>query len=322
MPRPRFAYFAADALLSPLRLEARKTGDAGPAPGLVRLVLPEVQVAGGGMPSRLAVHTSPRTPFGPSESQLLALLPCSLDEAVRVVGDALSLPATIARGRNRPERAGTAVIGLHELAKLHAAVTKGAFEDAVLVSCFIRPGQVYAARVPRGAPLGEVLAALPEVKAHMADCPHDGPLNPLIGDPVDLSQPCRAPHSLVSFPGNGYALAPVRSFLFPFPTFNRTLAMREGTAEPGPPGPCSNCLACVRYCPAGIQPSLIYHYLAAGKQEDALPLGLSRCTECGWCSFVCPSRLPLCRQMSAGIAALVAEEAEREDTEAEEAGDA
>jgi ferredoxin len=317
MPRPRILCHSADTLLSPLRLETRKVDAEETGGALLRSVAPEALTGADAQLLRLVIDPVMDVPFGPSEAQLLSLLPCSLDAAVRAVSEGLSLPVSLSRARRRGSDAGVVVLDLHELAKLHATVTTGEFEDAVLVSCFIRPGQVYAARAPRGLALGDLLAAIPEVKAHMDACPDDTPVHPLSGDALDLSQPCNAPSTLVSFPDNGYALAPPRSFLFPFPAFNRQLAMQDSATDIGTCGPCSNCLACVRYCPAGIQPALIYHYLAADKTEDAVPLGLLRCTECGWCSFVCPSRIPLCRKISAGLAALAAEGDEEED-----AGDA
>jgi len=315
--KPRLAYSSAQTLLAPLRLETRKLSFFETGPDILGSVVPEARSEGKGWVSQIVIDGTMDVPFGPSRGQLLALIPCTLDDAVRTTGNALSLPVCISRLRPRQAVAGTLVVGLHELAKLYAAATQGEFEDAVLVSCFIRPGRVYAARVPRGAPLADVLAAIPEVKAHMEGCTDDAPTHPITGEALDLSLQCRLAHTLVWFPGGGYSLAPAASFLLPFPVFNRTLSMREGAVHRGTAGPCSNCLACVRYCPAGIHPSLIHHYLAAGKQEDAVPLGLSRCIECGWCGFVCPSRIPLCRQISAGVAALAAEE-----TEEEEAGDA
>jgi Na+-translocating ferredoxin:NAD+ oxidoreductase RnfC subunit len=59
------------------------------------------------------------------------------------------------------------------------------------------------------------------------------------------------------------------------------------------PDPCIRCAWCVEGCPVRIQPAGL---LEAAQEDDmyaASQLGLSACIECGICSFVCPSHLPL-----------------------------
>jgi electron transport complex protein RnfC len=59
------------------------------------------------------------------------------------------------------------------------------------------------------------------------------------------------------------------------------------------PDPCIRCAWCVEGCPVHIQPAGL---LEAAQQEDpylAHQYGLEACVECGICSFVCPSHLPL-----------------------------
>ena len=56
---------------------------------------------------------------------------------------------------------------------------------------------------------------------------------------------------------------------------------------------CIRCGRCIDNCPAQIDP-VVLHGLAKGKQWDkAKKYGVSWCFECGICSYVCPSRLPL-----------------------------
>ncbi len=57
--------------------------------------------------------------------------------------------------------------------------------------------------------------------------------------------------------------------------------------------PCIRCGACVEACPVYLNPSLMGMLARAGRYEDLLGLHLMDCMECGSCSFVCPSNIPL-----------------------------
>ncbi|MDB5304999.1 MAG: electron transport complex protein RnfC [Phycisphaerales bacterium] len=73
------------------------------------------------------------------------------------------------------------------------------------------------------------------------------------------------------------------------------------------PDPCIRCAWCVEGCPVHIQPAGL---LEAAQQDDpymAHQYGLEACVECGICSFVCPSHLPIL----AGIRALRSEHAKK-----------
>jgi len=60
-----------------------------------------------------------------------------------------------------------------------------------------------------------------------------------------------------------------------------------------PAAACLRCAWCVEACPVQIHPAGL---LEAAQQQDpelADRYGLQSCIECGICSYVCPSRLPL-----------------------------
>ncbi len=66
-----------------------------------------------------------------------------------------------------------------------------------------------------------------------------------------------------------------------------------GDDDDGIPDPCIRCAWCVEGCPVRIQPAAL---LEASQRDDpvmAERYGLHACIECGICSYVCPSKLPL-----------------------------
>lgn len=61
--------------------------------------------------------------------------------------------------------------------------------------------------------------------------------------------------------------------------------------------PCQKCLECVRICPAKIYPFLLSAIADKGSLKDAVELDIADCTECGLCSCVCPSGIPLMKSI-------------------------
>lgn len=59
------------------------------------------------------------------------------------------------------------------------------------------------------------------------------------------------------------------------------------------PDPCIRCGWCVENCPVSINPAALLEAAQDNDSEMAEAYGLPACIECGICSYVCPSRLPL-----------------------------
>ena len=57
--------------------------------------------------------------------------------------------------------------------------------------------------------------------------------------------------------------------------------------------PCIRCGQCVTSCPVGLEPLNLHKALTQGNIALAREEGLGFCIECGICSYVCPSRVPL-----------------------------
>jgi Na+-translocating ferredoxin:NAD+ oxidoreductase subunit C len=71
------------------------------------------------------------------------------------------------------------------------------------------------------------------------------------------------------------------------------IAIDRDGARVRPQWPCVRCGACLDVCPWGLAPTRLYKLLRAGLPDAAADEGLGLCTECGCCSFACPSRLRL-----------------------------
>lgn len=57
--------------------------------------------------------------------------------------------------------------------------------------------------------------------------------------------------------------------------------------------PCIRCLRCVDACPVYLNPSRLGALAKSRHYEDMLDYNVMDCMECGSCSYVCPSNIPL-----------------------------
>jgi electron transport complex protein RnfC len=57
--------------------------------------------------------------------------------------------------------------------------------------------------------------------------------------------------------------------------------------------PCIRCSACLEACPVFLNPSTLGALARAAKYEEMLDYNIMDCMECGSCSYVCPSNIPL-----------------------------
>ena len=71
------------------------------------------------------------------------------------------------------------------------------------------------------------------------------------------------------------------------------VAFSREEARPPRETACIRCGSCIEVCPWGLNPTRLYKLIRMGDDGQAAAEGLSRCTECGCCSYACPSRIPL-----------------------------
>ncbi len=76
------------------------------------------------------------------------------------------------------------------------------------------------------------------------------------------------------------------------------LCLPEG--RPADEFPCIRCARCVRACPMLLNPARLARLVRAERADEAAGIHLMSCFECGSCSYVCPSGIPLVQWMRVG----------------------
>jgi electron transport complex protein RnfC len=87
------------------------------------------------------------------------------------------------------------------------------------------------------------------------------------------------------------------------PQYNLDVPVLKGTsgivcltniqAPPRKEYPCIRCSACLDACPVFLNPSQLGQLARMGRYDEMLNLHILDCMECGSCSYVCPSNIPL-----------------------------
>jgi electron transport complex protein RnfC len=172
----------------------------------------------------------------------------------------------------RPYQIGVVMQNVGTLAELGRLIPerRGLIERVVTVSGsgVSRPGNYL---IPVGTPLRFVL--------EHAGAPHDA-VEVILGGPMM---------------GNAAASldVPVTKAASGILVFDRSRIV----AGAGKMHPCIHCGECVQACPKGLNPSTL-GMLASKRQFEAMAENyhLGSCFECGCCSYVCPSHIPLVQQ--------------------------
>ena len=82
----------------------------------------------------------------------------------------------------------------------------------------------------------------------------------------------------------------------PFPMVNR----RIDTNINGEHRPCIYCNYCEEVCPVGLMPYLLSQYITHDMVEEAGRYRIQACIDCGLCTYVCPSKIPLMTHIQEG----------------------
>ena len=71
------------------------------------------------------------------------------------------------------------------------------------------------------------------------------------------------------------------------------VVLTEGQLQERREYPCIRCSACLDACPVYLNPSALGALARSAKYDDMLNFHIMDCMECGSCSYVCPSNIPL-----------------------------
>ncbi len=82
--------------------------------------------------------------------------------------------------------------------------------------------------------------------------------------------------------------------------------------------PCIKCSACLGACPVFLNPSQLGMLSRVGRFADMLDYNIMDCIECGSCSYVCPSNIPLVQRFRVAKAMLREKQAREKEEKARE----
>lgn len=188
------------------------------------------------------------------------------------------------------------------LAATDAVVDGKPVIDRVLALAGPGLGQPTHVRVRVGAPVEQVLSG------RLKDTPLRIIRDSLIAgtEVKDLSAPVTRADSLLITALTGAEREPfafaapglhVESWSRSFLSKLLPLGIVAETNRHGELRPCIGCGWCAEACPVRIMPHLVSRSLRFGIGEPLLRLGVFNCIDCNLCSVICPSKIPLARQM-------------------------
>ena len=181
-----------------------------------------------------------------------------------------------------------------EVRLLYKGITSGSFEDIRYVYVFVGSKtihSVFRVKVPVDSKISDVVSFLEDEGRIDVQGENTCIFNPLSHRLFNPEEPIGPETSYLALSDGEKRL--VSAGLFSRPSTRRKPAFRRVTPSLDSRRPCNNCLICSSICPAGLSPSILFHFAEAGA-EDLDTLGADLCFRCGLCTFVCPSNIPLC----------------------------
>jgi len=200
---------------------------------------------------------------------------------------------------------GVVVMEVQAVVSAHAAVAEGrpVIERSVALAGpgFVSPGYL---RVRVGTPIEQVLTG----RLRSGELKQKIVLDSILSGPAvdDLSRPLdRTTTMIIALPDDNRRLP----FAFARPglhneSFSRSFVPAwlpvqkvANTNRHGEERPCIQCGWCARACPVRIIPQLIYRQARSSVDETLVRYGTFNCIDCNLCTLVCPSKIPLARQI-------------------------
>lgn len=157
-------------------------------------------------------------------------------------------------------------------------------------------------RVRVGTPLEFI------IKGRLKEGPHRLILNSLLTgfELKDLSLPVdRTFSQIIAIPENRkrefltfLRLGPRRdSYSGTFPSKFLKISKTLDTNFHGEQRPCIQCGYCISACPVGINPTLLDRISKVGINETLMRYGIFNCIDCNLCTYVCPSKISLAKNL-------------------------
>ncbi|MGL5649408.1 MAG: 4Fe-4S dicluster domain-containing protein [Clostridium sp.] len=76
--------------------------------------------------------------------------------------------------------------------------------------------------------------------------------------------------------------------------------LTKDEAKRGVESPCIRCAKCLRVCKEGLNPIKLVDIYKKSDKDEFFKFGGNRCTECGLCTYVCPSNIEISHKIKTG----------------------